>query len=176
MAPGDVRSGFNPFFIRASIEMSGLLPFKDSILYRSFNPFFIRASIEIEEMETETQQEIDQLISCFNPFFIRASIEIELLKDRLSEIKGRLYGFNPFFIRASIEIRLRRCHSHRWCTVSIPSSSGHQLRLGEREPERGEVRVICFNPFFIRASIEINWLNTAMPFCGFQSLLHQGIN
>ena len=66
---------------------------------------------------------------CFNPFFIRASVE--------------RMGFSPGVVGALV------------MSVSIPSSSGHQLKVLEESAiveERKAKR--CFNPFFIRASVE----------------------
>ena len=61
--------------------------------------------------------------------------------------------------------------------VSIPSSSGHQFTASARTV-RGPGASLCFNPFFIRASVYwmamSSWESTSHA--KFQSLLHQGIS
>ena len=92
-----------------------------------FNPFFIRASVESDDSARSIGKQQGNPHS-FNPFFIRASVESPW-KAPYSEPSAYM-SFNPFFIRASVErcsacgcvlcVRLR---------VSIPSSSGHQLKV-----------------------------------------------
>ena len=163
------RTGFNPFFIRASVYCDPVpyvyqrltQPFQ-SLLHQGISLLTATAgtlrwsavSVSIPSssghqftgrlrrgVRTHTRRRVSIPSSSGHQFTGR--------RQRLSP--SGLHRFNPFFIRASVYWISRRIAYWGSIGVSIPSSSGHQFT--ERRGAGG-----------------------AEPRTGFQSLLHQGIS
>ncbi len=139
------NSGFNPFFIRASVYCPKQPPSPAPWLLR-FNPFFIRASVYC----AADWHRAGRPLYGFNPFFIRASVYCRI--GQAQDVR-QAESFNPFFIRASVYwVRTEAAQARRAQAVSIPSSSGHQFTECPLD-HAGLFDGDGFNPFFIRASV-----------------------